>query len=189
LAQADALSVGSTAVPPPPSRGQPPQGAERPVPPKPSAKIPLSEIAKLEHLIDQEPVRAPSEVSKGQAVTMLAPKLYEMRRKGYAWSDVAAWLSGHGLTMTATALQRHLRGVKGASVRGRPRGRGKGHGDAKANALRAVVASTPAAGTPTAPPPNLLLPLGSPTVAPKAHDLEPPKGASSFTVRPDRRIT
>jgi hypothetical protein len=159
------------------------------VPPKHSAKIPLSEIAKLEHLIDQEPVRAPSEVSKGQAVAMLAPKLYEMRRKGYAWSDVAAWLSGHGLSMTATALQRHLRGVKGARVRGGPRGRGNGHGDAKADASRAVVASTPAAATPTAPAPNVSLPLGPPPVEPKAHDLEPPKGASSFTVRPDRRST
>ena len=90
------------------------------MPPNPSPKIPLSEIAKLEHLIDQEPAREPNEVSKRQAVAMLAPKLYEMRRKGYAWRDVAAWLSGHGMTMSAAALQRHLRGVKDVSVRGEP---------------------------------------------------------------------
>jgi hypothetical protein len=101
------------------------------VPPKHSAKIRLSEIAKLEHLIDQEPARAPSEVSKRQAVAMLAPKLYEMRRKGYAWRDVAAWLSGNGLTMSAAALHRHLRDVKDANVRGGSRGRGKGPGDGK----------------------------------------------------------
>ncbi len=79
------------------------------MPPKPSAKIPLSEVAKLEQLIDQEPAREQSAVSKRQAVAMLAPKLYEMRRKGYAWSDVAAWLSEHGLTMSAAALQRGTR--------------------------------------------------------------------------------
>ncbi|MGH7434633.1 MAG: hypothetical protein ACRENE_03085, partial [Polyangiaceae bacterium] len=104
------------------------------MPPKPSAKIPLSEVAKLEQLIDQEPAREQSAVSKRQAVAMLAPKLYEMRRKGYGWSDVAAWLSGHGMTMSAAALQRHLRAVKDASARGSPRGRGKGPGDGNGNA-------------------------------------------------------
>ena len=104
------------------------------MPPKPSSRIPLSEIAKLEHLIDQEPARAPSDVSKRQAVAMLPPKLYEMRRKGYAWRDVAVWLSGNGLTMSAAALQRHLRYVKDPGVRGRPRGRAEGPGDGKPGA-------------------------------------------------------
>ena len=154
------------------------------MPPKPSPKIPLSEIAKLEHLIDQEPARAPSDVSKRQAVAMLAPKLYEMRRKGYAWRDVAAWLSGHGLTMSAAALQRHLRDVKDASVRGGSRGRGKGSGDGKPDVSSAPAASSPGAAALTAP-----LPKVSPPVAePKARDLELPKGASSFAVRPDRKI-
>ncbi|MGO9834104.1 MAG: hypothetical protein ACLP1X_07815 [Polyangiaceae bacterium] len=156
--------------------------------PKHSAKIPLSEVAKLEDLIEQEPARAPSEVSKRQAVAMLAPKLYEMRRKGYAWRDVAAWLSGHGLTMTAAALQRHLRGVKDASVRGGARARGKGPGDGKADASPALAASTPAAAAATAPPPKVSPAPGLPPVEPKARDFESPKGASSFTVRPDRRI-
>jgi hypothetical protein len=154
------------------------------VPPKPSPKISLSEIAKLEHLIDQEPARAPSEVSKRQAVAMLAPKLYEMRRKGYAWSDVAAWLSGHGMTMTAAALQRHLRGVKDASVRGGSRGRGKGPSNGKAGIPSASAGSTVEAAAPTAPAPKVSPPLGEP----KTRDLEPPKGGSSFTVRLDRKI-
>jgi hypothetical protein len=138
------------------------------VPPKHSAKIPLSEVTKLEHLIDQEPVCAPSEVSKRQAVAMLAPKLYEMRRKGYAWRDVAAWLSGHGLTVTTAALQRHMRALKASSARGSPRGRTKGSSDGKPDASPAPAASTPVA-----------------TVEPKA---EPPKGAPGFTVRPDRKV-
>jgi hypothetical protein len=158
------------------------------VPSKPSPKIPLSEIANLEHLIDQEPAREPNEVSKRQAVAMLAPKLYEMRRKGYAWRDVAAWLSGHGMTMSAAALQRHLRGVKDVSVRGSPRGRGMGPGDTKGDARRALAASTPAATDPTAPTPKVSSPLGQPGGESKARDLEPPKVAPGFTVRPDRKI-
>jgi hypothetical protein len=118
---------------------------------------------------------------------MLAPKLYEMRRKGYAWSDVAAWLSEHGLTMSAAALQRHLRSVKDAIGRGSARGRGKGPGDVNGNAPRAVAASTPAAADPTVPP-KASPPLGPPVVEPKARDLEAPKVAPGSTVRPDRRI-
>jgi hypothetical protein len=154
------------------------------MPPKHSAKVPLSEIAKLEHLIDQEPARAPSEVTKRQAVAMLAPKLYEMRRKGYAWRDVAAWLTGNGLTMSSAALQRHLRDVKDASGRGGSRGRGKSAGDGKADISAAPAPSTPGAAAPAGPLPKVAPPL----VEPKAGDLEPPKGASSFTVRPDRKI-
>jgi hypothetical protein len=154
------------------------------VPPKHSAKIPLSEVAKLEQLIDQEPARAPSEVSKRQAVAMLAPKLYEMRRKGYAWRDVAAWLSGNGLPMSAAALQRHLRDVKDTSVRGGSRGRGKGPGDGKADISSAPAPATPGPVAQTAPLPKGTPPLGEP----KTRELEPPKGASSFTVRPDRKI-
>ena len=158
------------------------------MPPKPFAKIPLSEVSKLDELIDQEPVREQSAVSKRQAVAMLAPKLYEMRRKGYAWSDVAAWLSGHGLTMSAAALQRHLRSVKDATSRGSARGRGKGPGDVNGSAPRALAASTPAAADPTAPPPKASLPLEPPVVEPKARELEAPKVAPGFTVRPDRKV-
>jgi hypothetical protein len=158
------------------------------VPPKHTAKIPLSDVAKLEQLIDQEPARAPSEVSKRQAVAMLAPKLYEMRRKGYAWRDVAAWLSGHGLTMTAAALQRHLRGIKGASVRGGPRGRSRGPAASKTDGSLAVSASTTAPLAPTVQLPEVSPPPDAPPVESKTRDLEPTKGTSSFAVRPDRRI-
>ena len=157
------------------------------MPPNPSAKVPLSEVAKLEQLIDQEPAREQSAVSKRQAVAMLAPKLYEMRRKGYAWGDVASWLRGHGMTLSAAALQRHLRSVKDASSRGSPRGRGKGPGDGNGNAPRAFAATIPGAGDPTAPP-KASLPLAQPGAEPKARDIEPPKAAPGFTVRPDRKI-
>jgi len=59
-----------------------------------------------------------------------------------------------------------------------------GPGDGKADAPRALAASTPAAATPTASLPKNSQPLDQP----KARDLEPPNGAQGFTVRPDRKI-
>jgi hypothetical protein len=87
---------------------------------KHSTKIALSEIATLEHLIDQAPARSASEVSKRRAISILAPKLYELRGKGYAWRDVATWLTEHGLAVTVPALQRYLRGVKPPATSGHP---------------------------------------------------------------------
>jgi integrase len=78
-------------------------------------KIALSQIATLEQLIDKAPARSASEVSKRRAIGILAPKLYELRSKGYRWRDVAAWLTENGLAVTVPALQRHLRGVKAPS--------------------------------------------------------------------------
>jgi hypothetical protein len=102
---------------------------------KHSTKIALSEIATLGHLIDQAPARCASEVSKRRAISILAPKLYELRGKGYAWRDVATWLTEHGLAVTVPALQRYLRGVKppaGSGQPGRPTGaHNKGSRDGK----------------------------------------------------------
>jgi hypothetical protein len=81
-------------------------------------KITLSEVASLQQAIEQAPTKSPTEVSKRQAIGLLAPKLYEMRAKGYAWRDVAALLSEHGLTVTVSALQRHLRAAKGRAPNG-----------------------------------------------------------------------
>ncbi|MGH7437595.1 MAG: hypothetical protein ACRENE_18105, partial [Polyangiaceae bacterium] len=66
--------------------------------------------------------------------------------------------------------------------------RGKGPGDGNGNAPRALAATIPVAGDPTAPPPRASLPPGPPGVEPKARDLEPPKAAPGFTVRPDRKV-
>jgi hypothetical protein len=56
-------------------------------------KIALSEISNLQQLINQAPARSATEVSKRQAIAMLAPNIFELRAKGYAWRDVAAWLT------------------------------------------------------------------------------------------------
>jgi hypothetical protein len=77
---------------------------------KPHTKIALSSVANLQQLLDEAPTRSDTEVSKRRAIVLLAPKLYGLRSKGYSWRDVAEWLTEHGLTVSAPALQGYLRG-------------------------------------------------------------------------------
>lgn len=90
---------------------------------KNQTKVPLSQTLYLQQLIDKGPARCASEVSKRRAIAILAPKLYELRSKGYGWRDVAAWLTENGLAVTVPALLRYLRAAeplpRKASVRAR----------------------------------------------------------------------
>ena len=80
-------------------------------------KITVSQIAILEQALDEAPTRNTTDVGKGKAICMLAPKLYSLRAKGYAWRDIAAWLTERGVVVTATTLQRYLREEKRAAGR------------------------------------------------------------------------
>jgi hypothetical protein len=84
----------------------------------PSPKIAVADIDRLEELIDQAPAHRDTVVSKRQAIGRLAPKLYAMRAKGYSWNAVAAWLTEHGLAVTAPLLNGYLRHVPSGSARG-----------------------------------------------------------------------
>jgi hypothetical protein len=77
-----------------------------------STNIALSQIAILEQALDEVPARNATEVGKAKAIGILAPKIHALRAKGYAWREVAAWLTEHGVAVTVPALQRHLRGEK-----------------------------------------------------------------------------
>jgi hypothetical protein len=79
---------------------------------KSNTKIPLSELATIEQLLDQTPAHKATEVSKRRAIGILAPKLYGLRDKGYTWRTIAAWLTDHGLAVTVPALQRYLRSAQ-----------------------------------------------------------------------------
>ena len=160
-----------------------------PVTDKPSTKIALSEIATLEHLIDQAPARSASEVSKRRAISILAPKLYELRGKGYAWRDVATWLTEHGLAVTVPALQRYLRGVKPPAATG-DSGRSRG--------ARSKASRNGEAGSRISPAASVDVPVVSPgremnTAAStaargpqaKAPAAEQGKRRSEFVPRPD----
>jgi len=121
-------------------------------------KIALAQITTLEQGLDQVPAHSATEISKARAIAMLGPKLHAMRAKGYAWRDVAAWLTEHGLAVTVPALQRYLREGKtaqsgGTRARSRARsGRSRDVDTSSAPSATASVrapASSPAAG-PTA---------------------------------------
>jgi hypothetical protein len=83
---------------------------------KPSTKIAMSDLDKIEQLLDQ--VQAPPDtfVSKQRAIGILAPRLHAMRAKGYSWSAVAAWLMEHGINVSPVALQGYLRRVRMADA-------------------------------------------------------------------------
>jgi hypothetical protein len=76
---------------------------------KHNTKIAVSDLEKLEQLLDQTPAHRDTVISKRQAIGRLAPKLHAMRGKGYSWNAVAQWLSEHGLSVSTGVLNGYLR--------------------------------------------------------------------------------
>ncbi|MGD0680145.1 MAG: hypothetical protein ABSC94_32585 [Polyangiaceae bacterium] len=87
-----------------------------------STKIDVSDLANIEHLLDEVPAHRHTAVSKQRAIDILAPKLYAMRAKGYSWKDIAGWLMDHGLAVSPVALGGYLRRVRGAGTHDRSKG-------------------------------------------------------------------
>ena len=154
-----------------------------------SPKISLSDLHTLEQLIDQAPARQPTAVSKRGAIGVLAPKLYALRARGYTWRDVAAWLTEHGLPVTAPSLQRSLRGVKvpaKSGARDRPAGaRSKASHDGPTASPDARPSSVVATMIAPAPAQRAALPTGSLAMSSKTPVPEPEKRRSTFVPRPD----
>jgi len=76
---------------------------------KSNTKIAVSDVDKLEQLLDQVPAHRDTAISKRQAIGRLTPKLRAMLAKGYSWGAIAAWLSEHGLEVSRSVLQGYLR--------------------------------------------------------------------------------
>jgi hypothetical protein len=158
---------------------------------KQSTKIPLSDLATLGQLLDQAPARRATEVTKRRGIIILAPKLHELRGKGYTWREVAGWLTEHSVPVTVPALQRYLRSAKQAAA----------HGDrARATAGRGVASRGAAAAareSPAPPPvhPPAMPPQGpstAPVVKPTAMEgtsrsPQPEPRRSAFAIRPDTK--
>jgi hypothetical protein len=128
-------------------------------------RIALSQIASLEQALDQAPARNTSEVGKGEAIGILAPKLHALRAKGYAWRDIATWLTEHGVTVTAAALQRYLREVKIVAAK-RDKGRATGQRSSASRDGSPATASAPAASGGTSTVAQQQGPRSSPQAAP-----------------------
>ncbi len=149
-------------------------------------KIGLSQIATLEQLVDKAPTRSASEVSKRRAIAILAPKLYELRSKGYGWRDVAAWLTENGLAVTVPALQRYLRAAKPPAAKGESasaRPRSKASWEQKAAPRESPPASVNAPMLSQREAPS----VGQRPPETKALSLEPERRRSEFVQGPDTK--
>jgi hypothetical protein len=56
---------------------------------KSNTKIAVSDVDKLEQLLDQVPAHRDTAISKRQAIGRLTPKLRAMLAKGYSWGAIA----------------------------------------------------------------------------------------------------
>ena len=91
---------------------------------KSNTKIAVSDVDKLEQLLDQVPAHRDTAISKRQAIGRLTPKLRAMLAKGYSWGAIAAWLSEHGLAVSRSVLQGYLRPSSSAAAGTSARTRG-----------------------------------------------------------------
>jgi hypothetical protein len=149
-----------------------------------STTIALSQIAALEEALDQAPARNATEVGKGKAIGLLAPKLYALRAKGYTWRDVAAWLTDHDVAVTPATLQRYLREGKIAAAK-------RDKVDAKTRREGAARDGVPATATvdskaaTSQPRPNSATPSVQPPNAGTAGPARPAYASGKFIPRPD----
>jgi hypothetical protein len=113
--------------------------------------ITIDDIEALRRRLAELPRNQPREVSKQEAVTLLATELGAARRRGYSPEELAQLLSEQGVMINAPTLRGYLR----RNRRSRKGGRSKGV-TAKASgvstAQRARGDSTPDPGTPSVPP-------------------------------------
>jgi hypothetical protein len=153
---------------------------------KPAVKIALSDLAALEALLDQVPAQRPTEVSKRRAIGILAPKLYELRSKGYAWKQIASWLTEHGVAISLPAMQRYLRGVPPGPGKAIAGGRkGDRTASREPNRIRTGPTSDAAAGSSSREPaaPKAAASAAADT---SGRSARPSELSGRFTPRPDR---
>ena len=78
-----------------------------------TTKIRRADIGKAAQHFDEAPEVQPEEVTRKEAVRILAPKIKEMRRKGYGWEQIAARLKGDGISIEPDLLASYYRAVVG----------------------------------------------------------------------------
>jgi hypothetical protein len=150
-----------------------------------TTKIALTQIASLEQALDELPARSTTDVGKGTAIGILAPKLDALRAKGYAWRDIAAWLTEHGVTVTAGALQRYLRDERNAAAK-RDKGRATNRRQSSPREGASPSSGAAAVGSGTAPAPAV--PKTSPPAMPVHLGARSPDRPSSVPRRDTDKI-
>lgn len=87
----------------------------------PSQKISVLAIENVRKAMREAPEYSAKEVSKMQAVRLLAPQIQEMQAKGYSLGPIAGMLSDNGFIITVTALKNYLTKVKAEMAKKTPR--------------------------------------------------------------------
>jgi hypothetical protein len=156
------------------------------------AKIPVVSIEELQRSLDALPEHRDEEVTKTQAIRMLAPQIHAMQSKGYTMSAIAAMLSDRGIAVTAVALKSYLSHNKERAAVKRGGGERKARRPPSAALGPHLEASpvAPVGSTAKASEARAGVPSGpAPAVAPKRPAASPPEAAgerrSAFVPRSD----
>ena len=154
---------------------------------KSNTKIAVSDVDKLEQLLDQVPAHRDTAISRRQAIVRLKPKLRAMLAKGYSWAAIAAWLSEHGLAVSKSVLQGYLRHSSPAAGGFSARARG-----GRQKRVEEPFASTSGSTAPADPPvvaaPSVKREVSAAKPAAKeavGRPIEQGARRSEFAVRPD----
>ena len=78
--------------------------------------IAMATIKDIQRHLEDSPARESSEVSKVQALRLLAPQILLMQSKGYSAAHIAGLLSERGVVVTAATLKSHLSRFKSAEA-------------------------------------------------------------------------
>jgi hypothetical protein len=152
-----------------------------------NTKIAVSDVDKLEQLLDQVPAHRDTAISKRQAIGRLTPKLRAMLAKGYSWGAIATWLSEHGLAVSRSVLQGYLRPSSSAAPGTSARARGGRQRRVEEPSAGISASTTPAHPLVVATPPvKREVPAAKPTAKEAVgRPIEHPARRSEFAVRPD----
>jgi hypothetical protein len=112
--------------------------------------ITIEDIEALRRRLTELPRHRPTEVSKQEAVNLLASELGAARRRGYSPEELAQLLSEQGVMINAATLRGYLRQTRKRRRRSEDAGgrKGKARGDAGASPSATLPPS------PTQPPPQ-----------------------------------
>jgi hypothetical protein len=157
--------------------------------------IAMATIKDIQRLLEESPARESSEVSKVQALRLLAPQILLMQSKGYSAAHIAGLLSERGVVVTAATLKSHLSRFKSAEAQEALRAK-----PAKRTCRETSLPATPsrAAAPPVPTPPATVATTAAQQPASKeatepARRPAPPTVAenvprrSGFAVRPDTK--
>jgi hypothetical protein len=116
------------------------------------AKMRLELVEALQRSLEEVPVHRDDEVTKTDAIRMLAPQIHAIQAKGYSMGAIAQMLSERGLAITATALKSYLSHARSPGARKKARAGRKTKGGAAPKPVAVAVAPVATPSDPAAAP-------------------------------------